>query len=142
MKIFVFFILIILSTLSFAEGFTAICEAEETHAYRNSLDASGRNLGSEWSDDEKFFNKWTFVFNGGEEILLNGIPLQILFWDGTSLIAIEHTESDTAVSTWTYAFNLKLKDVVGSQVNSYRILGTGIKARSTNFDCDFSIHAN
>jgi len=141
MKTLTFLASLFLSTHVLASGFTAVCKADKTHAYRNSTDISGNEMGAEWSDTEKFSGNWTFAFQGGENLEVDGKLLPILFWNGIVMVAIDHNASDMAVSTWTYAINLDLEDIVGSQVNAYRTMGTGIKARSVNFICEFTRHA-
>ena len=124
----------------FASGFTAICEADKVHAYRQATDISGNDIsnGDGWSDDEKFNGKWAFSFQGGDKLELDGKLLPIIYWDGVSMVAIDQNTSPIAVNTWAYAVNLELKEIVGSQVNSSSGFGAGIKARSMNFICEFS----
>lgn len=138
MRALVIAILLCVSHSAWSKQFSATCEPDETHAYRNSMDIGGQPLGAEWTDDEEFFSKWNFDFNGRNRLLLEGERIEIIYWDGTSLLAIENSSNESAASSWLYAFNLDLNDLVGSQVNSYSTLGTGIKARSSNFICDFS----
>ena len=133
---------LLVSQPALSAGFTAVCDPDETHAYRNSLDIAGEPIAAEWTSDEEFYSKWTFVFNGEDELLLDGKAIQILHWDGVSLMAIDNSSSSEIASAWLYAFNLDLKDVVGSQANSYQFPGSGVKTRSTNFNCDFDSHAN
>lgn len=133
---------LLVSQPAFSAGFTAVCDASETHAYRSSVSMTEQSFGAGWTSDEVFFDKWTFVFDGKGELLLDGEAIQVLHWDGVSLMALDYSSSSDAASAWLYAFNLNLKDVVGSQVNSYLTIASGIKARSTKFDCQFTDHAN
>lgn len=57
------------------------------------------------------------------------------------MAAVDHNASDSAVSTWLYAINLDLEEVIGSQVNGFRSVGSGLKARSVNYRCEFTRHA-
>lgn len=142
MKPFFLFLALLVSQTAFSAGFTAICDASETHAYRSSASITEQSLGAGWTSDEVFFDKWTFVFDGKGQLLLDGEAVQVLHWDGVSLMALDYSSSSNAASAWLYAFNLDLKDVVGSQVNSYLTIASGIKAGSTKFDCEFTHHAS
>lgn len=130
-------IILLVSNSAFSQEFTATCGSEKAHEYRNGLDSSWKARGAKWSD-ARFSNSWHFEFNGRDILLLDGKPIEILHWDGTSLVALEHSSGTSAVSSWVYAFNLEVGDLVGSRVNSYNdTLGAGINALATNFVCDY-----
>lgn len=120
-----------------ADGFIAVCEADGVTAYRHSTDMSGKDMGAEWSRGEKFPGKFRFNFDG-QKMEIDGKQAAVMYWNGVLLVALDGGDSDAAVSLWSYAFNLDLEEVVGTQVNAFRTIGTGIKARVANFTCDFT----
>jgi hypothetical protein len=61
-----------------------------------------------------------------------------VFWNGVVLTAVEVAASTVSSSMWSYALNLELEEIVGAQVNAYRVIATGVKVRAVNFNCEFT----
>ena len=129
-------ILLVVSPV-FADSFTAVCDADGVHAYRHDLNMAGDDMGANWSTGEKFPGKFRFSFDG-ENLEIDGKQAAVLYWNGIVLVAMDGGTTDSAASIWTYAINLDLEEVVGAQVNAFRNIGTGVKARAMNFKCEFS----
>lgn len=138
MRAILAFVLLIACGSAQAIEFVAVCKADGVHAYRHSTDIGGNDMPAEWSSGEKFAGSWRFSFSGGDTIEIDGNESAVLYWNGNILIAIDGGTTDVAAQFWTYAINLDLEEIVGAQVNGFRMLGTGLKTRAVNFKCEFT----
>lgn len=138
MRASLFAILLLLVPTAYAEGFTAICDADGARAYRHGKGLAGQEEPPEWSSDEDFATSWRFTFDGEENLQVDGKKVLIAFWNGSILTAVDPANNNAAASIWTYAFNLDLQEIVATQVNTYRSIGTGVKARLVKLKCRFS----
>lgn len=134
------FLFLSVSRVAFADQFVAVCDADGVHAYRNSTNISGEPMGAEWTTGETFAGKFRFSFDG-ETVEVDGKEAVLISWNGNVLTALTAGISEDAASVWSYAINLDLEEIVGAQVNAYRVLGTGIKTRAINFKCEFDYGA-
>ena len=124
--------------------FSATCTDVTTHGYRAGNDLLGKPMKETWSTDERFNSTWRFEYDGKGHILIDGKEGRLLAQHPGVLII-----SDVPVSTgigagiWTYAIQLGMKKIVASQVNAhggYMPQMQGVKARSTNLDCQFNVN--
>jgi len=121
--------------------FTAICTDVVTHGYRASTDISGVPMKETWSTDERFDSAWTFQYDGGDQIIIDGRKGRLLAQHPGVLIASnEPSSTGWAAGVWTYAIQLSMQRVVASEVNAYGGFEQpikGVRARSINLSCRF-----
>lgn len=147
-KLIVGFVFIMTATLACGAvqnpAFEAVCRDLNTHGYRDATDFHGDHPGGIWTTAEKFGSTWKFTFTPPDQIRIDDKTAYVLAQNPGLLIAAEAPgNNEDAVTFWTYAINIGMQRVVGSQVNAYggfEALTRGVKARSTNFDCDFQLN--
>ena len=125
--------------------FSATCTDVATHAYRAGTDIWGKSMQETWStNNERFYATWKFEYDGKGHIFINGKEGRVLAQHPGVLIVSEVPRSNgVGAGVWTYAIQLGMKKVVASQVNAnggFEPQSRGVKARSTNFDCQFDIN--
>lgn len=122
-------------------AFVATCMDEATHAYRAGTDILGADIEEAWSTDERFHSTWTFQYDGGDQVLIDGKRGRVLAQHyGVMILSDEPSSNGVGASVWTYAVQLGMQKIVASQVNAYGGFGRpnrGVKARSTNLSCRF-----
>lgn len=125
-------------------GFEAVCRDIVTHGYRDGTNIHGENMGESWTTAEKFGSSWTFKFSPPDKIFIDDKPAYVLAQNSGVIIAAEAPGNNgNATGVWTYALHLGMKKVVGSQVNAaggFDPAMRSVKARSTNFDCEFKLN--
>jgi len=125
-------------------GFEAVCKDMVTHGYRDETNIHGEEMGESWSTNEKFGSTWEFNFMPPDTILIDGKPGYVLAQTPAVVIAAEAPGNNgNSAGIWTYALHLGMKKVVASQVNAFGGFDParrGVKARSTNFDCEFKLN--
>jgi hypothetical protein len=119
-----------------SSGFQASCRAKEVHGYRRDSGVGDQPEDGRWSTEDEFSGPFIFSFDG-ETLHVNGESTVRLHWDGVLLSALSAGENEHATSVWTYAVNLGMGEIVGTQVNAHRFAGSGIKARAVQFSCEF-----
>jgi hypothetical protein len=142
-KLAVTAILVLAAPVIAAENpkFVATCTDVSTHGYRAGTDISGVPFEEPWSTDERFNATWTFQFDGGDQILIDGQRGHLLAQHPGVLILSDVPGSNgIGAGVWTFAIQLGMQKVVASQVNAYGSFDPpdrGVKARSTNLTCRF-----
>ena len=139
MRIGLFLVLLFSGSQAFSAGFTAVCKADGVHGYRHSTDTNGKLMPVEWSDDESFFDDWTFVYDGSDTLTLDGKEI-VLLTKGQLIFAVDAATSEIAGSVWSYALNLDINEIVATQVNAFNSYVVGVKARVVSFNCEFMEH--
>ncbi len=144
MKIPWFFLLIAIALphVSWAgPAFEAVCEDDHVVAFRYDTDFSGKPLGGTtqgWTEGEKFGGPWTFVYDGGDVMLIDGKEAIVLGSNGPSVVAIQPGIALAGAGVWSYVIHTELQMVVAAQVNGYRLgKSDGIEVRSVSFQCTF-----
>src|SRR5690606_1075691 len=99
--------------------------------------------GGVWTTAEKFGSMWKFTFTPPDQIRIDEKMGYVLAQNPGLVIVVEAPGNNgNAAGVWTYAIHIGMQKVVGSQVNAYGGYGaptSGVKARSTNFDCSFQL---
>ncbi|BEH13086.1 hypothetical protein [Marinobacter shengliensis] len=134
-------------TFAFGQGqnpaFDAICKDVNTHGYRDATDFREDQSGGVWTTAEKFGSTWKFTFTPPDQISIDEKMGYVLAQNPGLIIVVEAPGNNgNAAGVWTYAIHIGMQKVVGSQVNAYGTYGaprSGVKARSTNFDCNFQL---
>jgi hypothetical protein len=122
-------------------GFSAICTTDESRRYDSAYAYDGSRLEPEWSENENFYTPdWAFSYKGGDTIEIAGKEYTALLFGPELIFAVEPSVGSVGVSLWTYAINLKMKEIVATQVNSSIGAAPLIKARIVTFDCKWSFH--
>jgi hypothetical protein len=123
-------------------AFRAVCEDDKVIAFRYETDFSGKPSADGWSKGEKFLgNPWTFVYEGGDSMLINGKKAIVLGSNGPSVVAIEPGIAQAGAGVWSYVVHTDLNMIVAAQVNGFshgKDSSNGIKTRSVSFKCNFS----
>lgn len=125
-------------------GFNATCKDLNTHGYRAANDLQGNSMPGGWTTSEKFNSTWQFSFTPPDKLLIDGKPAYILAQNTGVIIAAEAPAANSnSAGVWTYAIHLGMKKILASQVNAAGNFDPRtqiIKARTTNFNCDFDLN--
>jgi hypothetical protein len=125
-------------------AFEAVCRDVNTHGYRDGTDLHGDHLGGTWTTAEKFGSTWKFTFTPPDQILIDDKTAYVLTQTPGLIIAAEAPGNNgNAAGVWTYAIHIGMQKVVGSHVNAFGGFEApmrGVKARSTNFGCNFQLN--
>ncbi len=120
-------------------AFEAVCEADNVVVFRYETDFSGKPSTHGWSEGEKFGGPWTFVYDGGDVMLIDGKEVIVLGSNGPSVVAIQPGIALSGAGTWSYVIHTELQMVVAAQVNGFtQGKANGVKTRSVSFQCNFT----
>lgn len=123
-----------------APAFSAECTDKAVHAYRYYTGLDGSIAKDYWSKGEKFNGKWTFIYTGGKYLVIDNEKIHIVAEVQNNLVAIDPTEGFDGASVWSYAINLDVKKIVAAQVQTDGpFLGSGVKTRSVELECEFTM---
>jgi hypothetical protein len=139
-----FALLVLVAQMAWATDnpkFLATCRDETTHGYRAETDISGNPMEEAWTTNERFDSAWTFQYDGGGQILIDGKRGRVLAQHpGVLILSDVPFSNGIGAGVWTYAVQLGIQKIVASQVNAHGGLDRsihGVKARSTNLACEF-----
>ncbi len=140
-------IILVITTAAYSatepRSFNATCIDKQTHGYRANTDLTGeRMLPDTWSTDEKFIGGHfeTFRYISGQNsvhLTKRNLNAPIVAKTSNTIIFVDVHQAETAISLWSYAVNLRIKKIVGTQVNAFENFGTGLKARVVELQCEF-----
>ncbi len=117
----------------------AVCEDDKVVAFRYETDFSGKPTTHGWSEREKFGGPWTFVYDGGDVMLIDGNEAIVVGSNGPSVVAILPGIALAGAGTWSYVIHTELQMVVAAQVNGFsQGKSNGVKTRSVSFQCTFT----
>ena len=109
-------LLICIPNSSAADGFTAVCQSDEVHAFRYDSDLNQDTGKGEWNTEEKFPGEWHFFFNG-TELTVDGKSTILLPTPAGILIAVDYSSNSVAGSLWAYVILLEQQKIGAAQVN-------------------------
>ena len=133
--VFLFFVMIS-SQAKAAEMFNFTCSPVDGYAFRSGEDISGKKMPDEWTKETglptiKISYPWS-----GEFALIDG-KQHMAIVEEQNLIILEYSSNGQAQSLWSYAVNLKLREVTAAQVNSAVVFGMGsLKSRAIQLRCN------
>lgn len=142
------FLLICLLLIGFAPSslfacenkpFIAVCKNTDTHSFfGHRTDMNGRLMADEWVANDLYRDAWIFQFDGVNSLLVDGKLTPIVAQACGSLVASLAWTNGSAVSVWSYAFNLTTRGALASLINSHDdFLGAGMKAKALQLECEF-----
>ena len=119
-------------------AFEAVCEDDSVVAFRYETDFSGKPSTHCWSEGDKFGGPWTFVYDGGDVMLIDGKEAIVVGSNGPSVVAIQPAIAAAGAGVWSYVIHTELQMVVAAQVNGFSLgISHGVKTRSVSFQCTF-----
>ena len=124
-------------------SFVATCEDIDTHGYRSGTDINGKRLDPEWSTDEHFGGDTfeTFTYKKGDNyvyLLTTDHKARIVQRREKILILVEDWWNTGGSGVWTYVINLEVEEIVAAEITGSDIIGSGVKGRVVQLDCDFT----
>lgn len=122
-------------------AFHAVCEDDKVVAFRYETDSSGKPSTYGWSEGEKFSGPWTFVYEGGDVMIIDGKEAIVVGSNGPSIVAIQPGIALAGAGIWSYVIHTDLNMIVAAQVNGFshgKESSNGVKTRSVSFKCTFS----
>ncbi len=120
--------------------FQGVCEADKVVAFRYETDFSGKPSRHGWSEGEKFSGPWTFLYEGGDTMLIDGKEAIVVGSNGPSVVAIRPGIALAGAGVWSYVIHTDLRMIVAAQVNGFshgKESSNGVKTRSVSFKCTF-----
>ena len=139
MRIIVSFIIggmVFLSSLASAnEAFNFTCKPVDGYAFRSDEDINGNKMPNEWTKETGLPTINIAYPGSGEYALIDG-KRHMAIAEGTNVIVLEYASNGQSQSLWSYAVNLKLREVVAAQVNTSFVFGMGgLKTRAIQLRC-------
>lgn len=132
----VFFSAIIAGNASAAEKFAFTCAPVDGYAFRSSEDINGKKMPDEWTKETGLPTIKISYPGSGEIALIDG-KQHMAIVEEQNLIILEYSSNGQAQSLWSYAVNLKLREVTAAQVNSAVVFGMGsLKSRAVQLRCN------
>jgi len=136
-RFFVFCVLAVtVNQAGAAERFDLTCSPVDGYAFRSSEDINGRKMPDEWTKETGLPVIRISYPGSGEVALIDGKQNMAIVED-QNLIILEYSSNGQAQSLWSYAVNLKLREVTAAQVNSAVVFGMGsLKSRAIQLRCN------
>lgn len=75
-------------------------------------DFSGKPYTDGWYEGERFGGSWTFVYEGGDAMLIDGKKAIVTSSNGPSIVAIEPEIAEAGAGVWSYVIHIDLKRTV------------------------------
>ena len=121
-----------------ASAFEAVCESDKVVAFRYETDFLGKPTMPGWSDNESYSGPWTFMYDGGDVMLIDGKQVIFVGSNGPSVVAVQPGIAAAGAGIWSYVIHTELQMVVAAQVNGFSLgKSNGVKTRSVSFQCTF-----
>ena len=133
------FVLLFIVNNAFAGSpkFYADCTTAKSHYYWDGLDIS--NNRNETIYDEKVKFRFTFEYNGGDRVSIDGSNKGIIVKEVPDVMTFtELSSNESAVTLMTYSINFKSGDVIATHNNNSSGLGTQTKVGLLKLDCEIT----
>ena len=129
------FLVIFGAKASANEPFNFTCKPVDGHAFRSNEDINGNKMPDEWTRETGLPEIRISYPGSGDTALIDG-KQNMAIVEGTNIIILEYASNGQSQSLWSYAVNLKLREVVAAQVNTSFVFGmAGLKARAVQLRC-------
>jgi len=134
-----FFILLFIVNGAFAMSpkFVAECSTKKSHFYWDGLNIS--NERNETMYDENVKLKFTFEYNGGDRVSIDGLNKGIIVKEVPDVMMFTKLSSnESAVTLMTYSINFKSGDVIATHNNNSSAFGSQTKVGLLKLDCEIT----
>jgi hypothetical protein len=128
---------IVNSAFAGSPKFYADCTTAKSHYYWDGLNISNERMETMYDENVKY--KFTFEYNGGDRVSIDGSNKGIIVKEVPDVMTFtELSSNELSVTLMTYSINFKSGDVIATHNNNSSAFGTQTKVGLLKLDCEIT----